>query len=389
MVRTIERHSRVLAYAAACAWMTCCSTYDAALLSQAEGGRSSPSGDGDGDVGSGGLGGDGDGDSEASGGRPPSSSGGNEATGGETATGGMENLAGASPSGGDGSGGDCSTGDCCPDDPEKDEPGECGCGVPEQDTDGDDTPDCVDLCPAEPTKTEPGDCGCDVSAADEAKCSVLKAGLAHRYSFDGSGAEAVDSVDGANGTLMNGAVQSGGVVTFDGTDQFVTLPDSMISALTNATFEFWFTWNGGDDYQRLMDFGDTTGSPTVGKSYLYLAVSKTDEGPGSGFSLTGNANEVETEATDVISTGVKYHIALVADDEGGAFSLYIDGAFQSGIAFTSSLSSINDVNCYLGRSLFQADAYFNGEIDEFRIYDVALSSAQVVYSYSLGPDANY
>src|SRR5690606_1691006 len=119
--------------------------------------------------------------------------------------------------------------------------------------------------------------------------------------------EAVDSIGSANGTLVNGAVQGGGIATFDGVDQYMELPAGMTSALTNATFEFWFTWNGGDDYQRLMDFGDTTGSPTVGNSYLYLAVSKTDEGPGSGFSLTGNANEVETEATDVISTGVKYH----------------------------------------------------------------------------------
>jgi hypothetical protein len=393
MVRTIERHSSVLAYAVACAWMTCCSTYDSALLSQAEGGQSTPigDGDGDGDTGSGGLfgDGDGDGDSEGSGGRGSSGGGENVATGGMSAAGGMENLGGESSSGGDGSGGSCSMGDCCPDDPDKDEPLVCGCGVPEQDTDGDDAPDCVDQCPAEPTKTEPGECGCDVSLADDAKCAVLKAGIAHRYSFGGSGVQAADSLGTAHGTIMNGAVQSGGVATFDGVNQYVSLPAGMISPLTNATFEFWFTWNGGDNYQRLMDFGDTTGTPAVGQSYLYLAVSKLDEGPGSGFSLMGNASEVETEATDVITTGVKYHIALVADDEGGAFSLYIDGAFQSGIAFTSSLSGINDVNCYLGRSLFEADSYFSGEIDEFRVYDVALSSSQIAYSYLEGPDATF
>ncbi len=51
-------------------------------------------------------------------------------------------------------------GDACPDDPTKVSPGVCGCGVPETDTDGDGTPDCVDLCVEDPAKTEPGACGC-------------------------------------------------------------------------------------------------------------------------------------------------------------------------------------------------------------------------------------
>lgn len=280
-------------------------------------------------------------------------------------------------------------GDCCPDDPEKHEPGECGCGEPDDDTDGDLTADCNDLCPDEPTKSVPGDCGCSVSAADEGKCSTLKNGIIHRYSFNGSGTEASDSIGGQHGTIENGGVLSDGILTLDGTDQYVSLPPGIISSLTNATFEFWFTWNGGGDYQRLMDFGDTTtGSPIEGKSYLYLAASRPNEGPGSGFALNGVATEVETEATEEISTGVEYHIVLVADEDEGAFNLYIDGAFQNGIAFTSSLTNINDVGAYLGRSLFELDDYLNGTIDEFRIYDVALSTSQIAYSYAQGPNTD-
>lgn len=52
--------------------------------------------------------------------------------------------------------------DLCPDDPAKTEPGACGCGAPEDDWDGDGTPDCIDLCPFDPLKTDPGLCGCDV-----------------------------------------------------------------------------------------------------------------------------------------------------------------------------------------------------------------------------------
>jgi hypothetical protein len=38
-------------------------------------------------------------------------------------------------------------GDVCPDDPDKTDPGACGCGVPDVDSDGDDIPDCLGDCP--------------------------------------------------------------------------------------------------------------------------------------------------------------------------------------------------------------------------------------------------
>jgi len=56
--------------------------------------------------------------------------------------------------------------DNCPDDPNKTEPGVCGCGIPDADSDLDGTLDCNDNCPNDPNKTEPGICGCGVSDID-------------------------------------------------------------------------------------------------------------------------------------------------------------------------------------------------------------------------------
>jgi len=56
--------------------------------------------------------------------------------------------------------------DGCPSDPNKTAPGVCGCGVPDTDTDGDGVADCNDLCPNDPNKTDPGVCGCGVADID-------------------------------------------------------------------------------------------------------------------------------------------------------------------------------------------------------------------------------
>ena len=56
--------------------------------------------------------------------------------------------------------------DSCPDDPRKLAPGVCGCGVLDDDLDGDGTVDCVDSCPEDAEKTQPGVCGCGRSDTD-------------------------------------------------------------------------------------------------------------------------------------------------------------------------------------------------------------------------------
>ncbi len=59
---------------------------------------------------------------------------------------------------------DCNDG--CPNDPGKSDPGTCGCGVSDVDANGDGVADCTDQCPDDPNKSSPGQCGCGVSDTD-------------------------------------------------------------------------------------------------------------------------------------------------------------------------------------------------------------------------------
>jgi len=129
-----------------------------------------------GDGGSGGDGGDSasvDGDLDLAGGDDAGSGDldlAGDSRGGDNGSGNGDAMAGGDSSSG-ADAGDAGTGDetpgadtsdLCPDDPDKTEPGLCGCGVADIDTDLDDTPDCDDGCPLDPDKTAAGLCGCGV-----------------------------------------------------------------------------------------------------------------------------------------------------------------------------------------------------------------------------------
>ncbi len=63
--------------------------------------------------------------------------------------------------------------DNCPDDPDKMVPGVCGCGIPDVDSDGDGTLDCLDNCSSDPDKVDPGTCGCGTADVDSDGDHVL------------------------------------------------------------------------------------------------------------------------------------------------------------------------------------------------------------------------
>jgi hypothetical protein len=296
--------------------------------------------------------------------------------------------------------------DQCPTDPSKTAPGVCGCGVPDTDMDLDGTPDCVDGCPGDIRKTQPGICGCnaeDPMDADAGQAFCLKALLAHRYSFNGTGTVATDSIAAANGAITGGsnATMSGGSVNLTGdlgarytTEGYVNLPSNLVSPLTNATLEAWVTWrgtgtSGSQQWQRIFDFGDqvTSGSELVGKTYLFVtARAGSSSLARAAFSTNGSANETLVTATQAFPLNAQAHVAVVLDDAGDGMALYLNGSPEGSVAWTGTLASINNVNSWLGRSNYGVDPEFNGVIYEFRIYRAALTAAQVRASYLAGPD---
>lgn len=225
-------------------------------------------------------------------------------------------------------------------------------------------------------------------------------GLIHRYTFEANGVSpttAVDSISGADGTLVGvelSVLDGRGVVVLSGdatTGAHVDLPDGIISRLESATFEAWVTWAGGAEWQRIFDFGDTMPAPNgpsrvVGRTFFFL----TPRGlPTTIMRATHSSTGeflVSAAGTQILPSNRLVHVAVVVDRGTEQLLLYFDGSLERAVGSIQPLSTLNDVNNWLGRSQHSADAYFAGTLHEFRIYGAALSATQIQASFTRGPD---
>ncbi len=200
--------------------------------------------------------------------------------------------------------------------------------------------------------------------------------LVHRYPFD---TDASDVVGGANGTLQGGATVSGGSLLLDGASGYAALPAGIVSNLTGATFEAWVNWTPNGYWARIFDFGNSTAS------YLFLT-------PNAGtarFAIRSNSSVAEQIVNGTtFPSSTLTHVAVTIDPVTSAAKLYLNGAFVAqNTAVTLTPAALGQtVNNWLGRSQY-ADPYFRGAISEFRVYDGALTDADIKNSFLRGADS--
>jgi hypothetical protein len=224
---------------------------------------------------------------------------------------------------------------------------------------------------------------------------VTSAALVHEYSFNDviTSTNAADSVGGATGNLYPGASYPGdGTVVLDGASGFVYLPDDIISNYTSITFEIWTTPTSNPTWARLFDFGTNQGGPGTGGAggtggngltWFYLCLR---DGVSGSFRADINPGAAMTGPQP--AAGINHHLVFSIDAVAQTGSLYDNGVLVAFVKnFTATPRAVGHTfNDYIGRSQFP-DPYYNGSIDEFRIYDSPTTPVQVEADYEAGPNS--
>jgi len=181
-----------------------------------------------------------------------------------------------------------------------------------------------------------------------------------------------------NGTAYGDPVYEQGLpgygmaLTLDGEDDYVELPiGSTVSTLTDCTIATWVNWSGeGDDWQRIFDIGTGT---TVN---MFLTPSN---GSIMRFAITtgGNGAESQLSAPDELLSGW-HHVVVTIDGTSMSMALYLNAQLVANASTQVTPADMGETTQnWLGRSQYTDDPYFDGSLDDFRIYNIALSEGQV------------
>ena len=220
---------------------------------------------------------------------------------------------------------------------------------------------------------------------------TASANLVGHWQFDeDSGATAADSSgNGYDGSLFGdpqwiiGYLDGG--LEFDGNGDYVDLPISpLLGSLTNSTFALWVDFsNEGGAWQRIFDFG-------INETFNMFLTPRTDTGGPMRFAITitGWTDEDQTTAPATLASGW-HHVVVTLNADNDTHTLYLDGdivAENTSTRYTPSDLGETTQN-WLGRSQYGADAYFDGSLDDFRIYNRVLTPGHVEGLFSgIAPD---
>ncbi len=193
-------------------------------------------------------------------------------------------------------------------------------------------------------------------------------GLIAHYSFEGVLVDSTENLmNGASyGTLTydQGIINEKGV-TLNGDFQFIQLPAG-IADEEELSISTWVLWNGGDDWQRVFDFGNGE------EEYMMLTAST---GGRLVFEILYDGQSVKLDAPALV-VGEWTHVAVTME-EGTAY-LYVNGTpVDIALDFTIRPIDISPVMNFLGRSQWAADPMFNGTLDDMRIYNYAIGVSEV------------
>lgn len=243
-----------------------------------------------------------------------------------------------------------------------------------------------------------------------ANWTPTKAVLAHRWSFNG---DLVDSVGGTNATIVdpdnNAAV--GGTVSQNATSVSLTGGASGTSAAvrlggnllggraTPVTIELWATPTAVQNWGRIFDFGSGT------TEYLFMSWTRGTDAANDQVEWIDSgvvSNRGATNAT-AYALNTQYHIVLTL-----APATYSNGAAASGTRVTwyiapaispatvvakgsfttaNTLPALNDVNDWLGRSMWTGDNVAAASYDEVRIWNGALTTDEINTYQLAGPNS--
>jgi hypothetical protein len=198
-------------------------------------------------------------------------------------------------------------------------------------------------------------------------------GLVAGYGFEETSGLAVTDSSGQNnaGTIVGNAARTGAgkigrAIDFDGVDDYVSVADAnSLDLTTGMTLEAWVQLDTASPWRTAI-FKEKPGS------VVYDLYATNASNSPQGEARFGSAI-VQTPAPPALAAGVWTHLAVTYD--GAALRVYRNGTQAATKAATGAIQTSTGA-LRIGGNLIWGE-YLDGRIDEVRVYNRALSAAEI------------
>jgi Concanavalin A-like lectin/glucanases superfamily/Fibronectin type III domain/Viral BACON domain len=223
------------------------------------------------------------------------------------------------------------------------------------------------------TATTSGATGSPKTIAVTLTVSPASSNLVGAWGFDEtSGTTAADASGRGNTGTLNGPARSasgkfGGALSFDGVNDWVTVADANVLDLTTGmTMEAWVRPSAIGSLWRTVMLKEQPGS------LIYALYA----GDGSGRAATDIFTNADLGLSGTSATPLDTWTHLAATYDGANLRLYVNGVQAASRAITGSIRASTGALRIGGNGTWN-DEWFSGLIDEVRLYNRALSAAEI------------
>jgi len=184
-----------------------------------------------------------------------------------------------------------------------------------------------------------------------------------------------------NGTLLNGLSFSsnavagpvGNALSFDGSNDYIDLPDGFSDFAKGCTITLWARPTAVKNWARFVDLGNGSAADNIWFGRQGTTGNLAFE------CWAGSSSSGLVTAAGAIALN-EWQMFAVTADSFGHVKLFKNGQLiQTG---SSAPSSVTRTRNFIGRSNWSADAYYQGALDDIRIYNYNLSDDAVMQLYT-------